>query len=73
MNLLVDAHVFDGKFQGTRTYLEGLYTHMTQHQDIEFFFAAHEEKKLENILKFLKMSVIAIITNISMTFITINK
>ena len=48
MNLLVDAHVFDGKFQGTRTYLEGLYTHMTQHQDIEFFFAAHKEKMLEN-------------------------
>ena len=49
MKLLVDCHVFDGKFQGTRTYLEGLYTHMTQHQDIEFYFAAHEEKKLENV------------------------
>lgn len=47
MRLLIDAHVFDGKFQGTRTYLEGLYTHMTRHQDIEFFFAAHEEQKLK--------------------------
>lgn len=49
MKLLIDAHVFDGKFQGTRTYLEGLYTHMTKHQDIEFYFAAHEEQKLKDI------------------------
>lgn len=49
MKLLVDAHVFDGKFQGTRTYLEGLYTHMTQHQDIEFFFAAHDIEGLKKI------------------------
>lgn len=49
MRLLIDAHVFDGKFQGTRTYLEGLYTHMTNHQDIEFFFAAHEEQKLKDV------------------------
>lgn len=49
MRLLIDAHVFDGKFQGTRTYLEGLYTHMTNHQDIEFFFAAHDEHKLKEI------------------------
>lgn len=48
MKLLVDAHVFDGKFQGTRTYLEGLYTQMTQHHDIDFFFAAHD---IENIRK----------------------
>ena len=26
MKLLVDAHVFDGKYQGTRTYIEGIYT-----------------------------------------------
>ncbi len=46
MRLLVDAHVFDGRFQGTRTYLEGLYTHMTQHKDIDFYFAAQYEEKL---------------------------
>lgn len=42
MKLLVDCHVFDGKFQGTRTYLEGLYRYMIKHNDIIFFFAAHD-------------------------------
>lgn len=46
MRLLVDCHVFDGKFQGTRTYLEGLYKCMTKYKDITFFFASHD---LENI------------------------
>ena len=49
MNLLVDAHVFDGKFQGTRTYLEGLYTHMIHHQDIDFYFAAQNLKGLRKV------------------------
>lgn len=49
MRLLIDAHVFDGKFQGTRTYLQGLYTHMIQHQEIDFFFAAHDVDGLKNI------------------------
>ncbi len=49
MKLLVDAHVFDGKYQGTRTYLEGLYTHMTQHQDIDFFFAAQNMEVVKNV------------------------
>lgn len=48
MRLLVDAHVFDGSFQGTRTYLEGLYTHMMQHKDIDFFFASTKEEKLKD-------------------------
>ena len=46
MKLLVDLHVFDRKFQGVRTYLEGLYTHMTKYRDIEFYFAAHDVEKL---------------------------
>ena len=49
MRLLVDAHVFDGKYQGTRTYLEGLYTHMSQHQDIDFFFAAQSIEEIEKV------------------------
>lgn len=42
MRILVDCHVFDGKFQGTRTYLEGLYKCMIEHKDITFYFAAHD-------------------------------
>lgn len=47
MRLLVDCHVFDGKFQGTRTYLQGLYQNMTTHSDIEFFFAAQDIENLK--------------------------
>ncbi len=42
MRLLVDAHVFDGKFQGTRTYLEGIYRNMVKYQDVDFYFAAQD-------------------------------
>jgi glycosyltransferase involved in cell wall biosynthesis len=49
MNLLVDAHVFDGKYQGTRTYLEGMYKEMIKHEDIDFFFAASKLDIVKNI------------------------
>lgn len=49
MRILVDCHVFDGKFQGTRTYLEGLYEQMIKHDDIDFYFAAHEVDKLKGV------------------------
>ena len=46
MRLLVDAHVFDGKFQGTRTYLEGMYKELIKHEEIDFFFAAQDTENL---------------------------
>lgn len=46
MRLLVDAHVFDGKFQGTRTYLEGMYKELIKHEEIDFFFAAQDKENL---------------------------
>lgn len=49
MRLLVDCHVFDGKFQGTRTYLEGLYRYMAMHKDIDFFFVAHYIDNLKRV------------------------
>ena len=49
MNLLVDAHVFDGKYQGTRTYIEGLYKELIRYKDVNFYFAAQDIKKLESI------------------------
>ena len=49
MKLLIDAHVFDGKFQGTRTYLEGLYKKLIEHKDIDFHFAAKEIDNLKSI------------------------
>lgn len=49
MKLLIDCHVFDGKFQGTRTYLQGLYANLTKHQDIDFYFAANDINNLKKI------------------------
>ena len=47
LKLLIDAHVFDGKFQGTRTYLQGLYQNMVYHKDIDFYFAAQDTDNLK--------------------------
>ena len=49
MRLLVDAHVFDGKFQGTRTYLEGMYQKLVEHDNIDFYFAAQDIANLMNV------------------------
>lgn len=49
MRLLIDCHVFDGAFQGTRTYLEGLYVHMTHHRDIDFYFASQNLYSLKKV------------------------
>lgn len=35
IKLLIDAHVFDGKYQGTRTYIQGIYSAMITHKDID--------------------------------------
>lgn len=49
MKLLIDCHVFDGKFQGTRTYLEGLYKEMVKHEDVDYYFAAADTDLLKNV------------------------
>jgi glycosyltransferase involved in cell wall biosynthesis len=47
--ILVDCHVFDGNFQGTTTYLKGLYTELLKHKNIHFFFASCDIAGLKNI------------------------
>jgi glycosyltransferase involved in cell wall biosynthesis len=48
MNILIDAHIFDEKFQGTRTYLKGLYTALIPiAKDWEFYFVANDVQNLE--------------------------
>ena len=49
MRLLVDAHVFDRKFQGVRTYLEGFFLHMIKYRNIDFYFAANHEERLREV------------------------
>lgn len=49
MKLLIDCHVFDGKYQGTRTYLQGLYKEMVKHLDMDFYFAAADTNRLKSV------------------------
>jgi glycosyltransferase involved in cell wall biosynthesis len=47
--ILVDCHVFDSGFQGTTTYLKGLYKELIKDRDKEFFMAASDTGNLEKI------------------------
>lgn len=49
IRLLVDCHVLDGKFQGTRTYIQGLYQEMIKHKNIDFYFAAQNTDLLARV------------------------
>jgi glycosyltransferase involved in cell wall biosynthesis len=42
IKILVDAHVFDGEFQGTRTFLREIYTCMAAMPRIELYIAAQD-------------------------------
>lgn len=47
--IFIDCHVFDGSFQGTTTYLKGLYLEMIKDRNIQFFFAANNLEKIQAI------------------------
>lgn len=74
INILVDCHVFDGKFQGTRTYIQGLYSEMIKHQDINFFFAANDIENLEKVfgnavnIKYIKLNCTGSIKRLAIEF-----
>jgi glycosyltransferase involved in cell wall biosynthesis len=49
MKILVDAHVFDEKFQGSRTYLKGIYSELFQlRPDWQFLMVAHDISGLQD-------------------------
>ena len=74
ISMLVDCHVFDGKFQGTRTYIQGLYSEMIKHQDINFFFAANDIENLEKVfgnavnIKYIKLNCTGSIKRLAIEF-----
>ncbi len=47
--IFVDCHVFDGSFQGTTTYLKGLYTELIKRSELTFFLASGDTAKLKQI------------------------
>ena len=45
--IFVDAHVFDGGFQGSRSFIKGIYTELLNHPDLEISFAGRNREALE--------------------------
>lgn len=63
IKILVDAHLFDDIFQGTRTFLKGLYTTLSLSDSLEIYLVANDVENLERefsdapgTLKFLEYS-----------------
>jgi glycosyltransferase involved in cell wall biosynthesis len=49
--ILVDAHVFDGKHQGTRTFIREIYNALAQKKDVVIYMAAHDIENLKDAFK----------------------
>jgi glycosyltransferase involved in cell wall biosynthesis len=49
LKIFIDCHVFDGSFQGTTTYIRGLYTELIKNKNIDFYFAANDVNKLQDV------------------------
>ncbi len=47
--IFVDCHVFDGNFQGTTTYIKGLYSELIQDKNFNFVFSANNISFLQTI------------------------
>ena len=51
MKILVDAHIFDHSYQGTSTYIAGLYNAMVKISGVEITLCAHDIKNLKDHFK----------------------
>lgn len=49
VRLLVDAHVFDDEFQGSRTFLKELYTFIARREGIRLYLAAFDTENLRKV------------------------
>ncbi|HTD93730.1 MAG TPA: glycosyltransferase family 1 protein [Chitinophagaceae bacterium] len=49
IRLFIDAHCFDQEYQGSRTFLEGIYRSLIRNPDIHFFFGVSGVQQLSRI------------------------
>lgn len=49
IKIFVDGHVFDGKFQGSRTFIKELYSNIAAMKDVELFLGACDINNLQQI------------------------
>lgn len=60
IKIFVDAHVFDDSFQGTTTYIKGLYSALVCDADFEITLAAHDIEKLKTVFTDPRFKFIAL-------------
>lgn len=48
IRLFVDAHVFDGEYQGSRTFIKELYSQLQQNKKMHLFLAAYDTDNLKS-------------------------
>jgi glycosyltransferase involved in cell wall biosynthesis len=47
IKIFLDAHIFDGEFQGSRTFIKELYNMLLQKRDLELYIAAYDIENLK--------------------------
>ena len=59
IKIFVDAHSFDTGFQGTQTFIEGLYTALLQgHPELDIYFGAYHTDRIQKAFPFIDPSKI---------------
>ena len=48
LRVFADAHVFDNEYQGTRTFLKEIYTHLSGKENVRIFLGAYDIDNLKN-------------------------
>ncbi len=46
LKIFVDAHCFDNEYQGSRTFLKGIYTVLSHYNEVEIFMGAYDTQHL---------------------------
>lgn len=49
IKILLDAHIFDHSFQGTATYIHGLYSALVAYENLEIHLCAHDLDRLKGL------------------------
>ena len=50
IRLFLDAHVFDGEYQGSRTFISDLYTELSKTRELQLYIGAYNIEKLKHYL-----------------------
>jgi glycosyltransferase involved in cell wall biosynthesis len=65
IKILVDAHVFDDSFQGTTTYIQGIYSALVKNEKFEITLAAKDIENLKKVFTHPRFNFIQLKTNIN--------